>query len=133
MSFNMNLFSCAQDYRRFAFGSLTLGHHCCYSSYLCETSQESCRFSAQILGQLALTFLRYIGGLQMTDLRESISEWFFQAQRINFFSSRILRISREPIHILELLPDTIIVHLASNYSNRKIGNHCISGLKKLMA
>lgn len=68
----------------------------------------------------------------MTDLRESISEWFFQAQQINFFL-HILRISREPIYISELLLDIIIVHLASNYSNRKIGNHCKSSLKELMA
>lgn len=40
---------------------------------------------------------------------------------------------REHIHISELLLNTIIVHLASNYSNRKTGNHCKSGLKELMA
>lgn len=40
---------------------------------------------------------------------------------------------REYIHISELLLNTIIVHLASNYSNRKIGNHCKSGLKEMMA
>lgn len=72
-------------------------------------------------------------GLQITDPRGSISEWFFQAQWINSFSLHILRISREHIHISELLLNTIIVHLASNYSNRKIGNHCKSGLKELMA
>lgn len=48
-------------------------------------------------------------------------------------SLHILRISRKYIHISELPLNTITVYSASNYSNRKIGNYCKSGLRELMA
>lgn len=53
----------------------------------------------------------------------------FQILQIKFLCLQCLSSFLQYIHISDLPLNTIIVHLASNYSNRKTGNHCHSDWK----
>lgn len=58
------------------------------------------------------------------------SPWnLFQILQIKFLCLQCLSLFLQYIHISDLPLNTIIVHLASNYSNRKTGNHCHSDWK----
>lgn len=56
----------------------------------------------------------------------------FQILQIKFLCLQCFSSFLQYKHISELPLNTIIVHLASNYSNRKTGNHCHSDCGKSM-
>lgn len=61
--------------------------------------------------------------------KTNLPQNLLQILQIKFLCLQCLSSFLQYIHISDLPLNTIIVHLASNYSNRKTGNHCHSDWK----
>lgn len=67
--------------------------------------------------------------LSPVSVKPTFPQNLFQILQIKFLCLQCLSFFLQYIHISDLPLNTIIVHLASNYSNRKTGNHCHSDWK----
>lgn len=76
--------------------------------------------------------LSYCAFLHQFPYNQAPSQNLFQILQIKFLCLQCFSSFLQYIHISELPLNTIIVHLASNYSNRKTGNHCHSDCGKSM-
>ena len=135
MSFNLNLFSCVQDYRGFWLDLWFLEHW--------EITSASNHMVRTPQGFLWVFHLDpWACGLDFPQNAKEASKW--QSPEGTFLNASskhnksipspcIFWELAESTYIFQLLLNTIIVHLASNYSNRKIGNRYKSVLKELVA